>query len=83
MFINGDLIKVVNPCHGLRSSSGFSQMQLPGITPGDLYDLSPGDVGIVIKSVFYEEAGWLTEAIFGEEILADISSDHLVAACAI
>ena len=78
MFKSGELITVATNCHGLREKQ--VQIPLPGIASTDLCCLSAGDTGLVIGSVFYEEVGWLTEALFGNEIIHDICSEYLVLA---
>ncbi len=78
MFKNGELITVAANCHGLKEKE--YQLSLPGIAGTDLCFLTAGDTGIVINTVFYEEVGWLTEALFGNEIIHDICSDYLVSA---
>ena len=83
MFLSGELIKVVNFCHGLKVSYNVTQMKLPGIYEEDLHELTPGDIGIVVGSSFYEEVGWLVEAIFGDIVLADILSENVTSAGAI
>ena len=84
MYESGELISVVYPTMGLKCRDGISkQMKLPGIKAPDLHELEPGDLGIVIDSNFYEEYGWVTEAMFGDTILSDIPSDKLALTSAV
>jgi hypothetical protein len=84
MYEPGELISVIYPCMGLKCQNGTPrQMILPGIKEPDLYNLDPGELGIVIGSSFYKEYGWVAEVMFGDVILSDVPADKLASATSI
>tara|TARA_B100000214_G_scaffold369809_1_gene343462 strand:+ start:612 stop:854 length:243 start_codon:yes stop_codon:yes gene_type:complete len=68
---NGMLVQFVDFCNALTyATPNASQMQL---WPTSM--ISPGEVGILIKSQFYDEVGDLCEVLIGDLIFLDIPSE--------
>tara|TARA_B100000579_G_C22695856_1_gene787359 strand:+ start:446 stop:694 length:249 start_codon:yes stop_codon:yes gene_type:complete len=73
----GDLIQFVEFCEtfSLRSVEFESNYQIP-IWP-ETSTISPGEVGIVLKSQYFPEVGNLFEVLIGSEVFADIPESKI------
>jgi hypothetical protein len=72
--ISGDLVQFIENCGAVSNVSPFNQAQInrAQIPLWPSTRIQAGEIGILLKSQYYEELGTLCEVLIGREIFFDI-----------